>query len=203
MKNTTTTTTTTTTKTVETRPVAYVSLVEMKEKFIELGGSKIITLLLKTVTKLNKKSKVDNSPNPFGTIYKYAVVNGLVGVSYENCVNNQLKREEKTPDFKAMPPNYGSKITKEDGTMNRVIEEHTKKDGKHQEYVSFNPRTYLEIRYADENDNIISKAEIEDFLRPKSKNNRQGTDNTILWIKPKVESIIGYRVDGTEFRIRR
>jgi hypothetical protein len=47
-------------------------------------------------------------PNPFyGKVTKVAHIGGLVGINYQNCVNNQLGREGKETDFVAKERKWG------------------------------------------------------------------------------------------------
>lgn len=60
-----------------------------------IRGARPVTITMKTTPRLRKAIAAK-----FGNPYKVSVVNGILNFNYQNSVNRQLEREEKTPDFK-------------------------------------------------------------------------------------------------------
>jgi len=127
---------------------------------------------------------------------KYSVVNGLANVNYENCVNNQLARENKDNNFEAKPPQWGEAIND-----SKVLKQHINVDGEYSQYISFNPRNHIETRYYNDG-NEIQKSEIEEFISDKKPSSRQGTDKEIIWRTYKTTSIIGVTINKTFYEVR-
>ena len=184
-------------------PIVPITRAKMIAMFLILGTSKIVTLISVTIPKMTVKSRVDKTiKNDFGRIEKHSQVNGFVGADYDNCVNNQLAREGKTADFKAVKPSFGEKVVIAD-KPNRVVEHHIRKDGEYKQYIAFKPQHCLDVVYKNDKGENVDKALLKDFLPLRSTSSRQGTDKKVEWRKYKVESIIGFRTDGVEYKIER
>lgn len=162
-----------------------------------LKGAKIVTLHTLTDARLRKTSKVDKTiKNPYFNVKKLSVVNGLFNVSYENCVNNQLGRENKENDFESAPRQWGQKVND-----SKVLLQHVNKDGEYNQYFQFNPRQHISTVYVDENGNVLDKSLIEDFISDKKPSSRQGTNKEIIWRTYKVGSILGVSVNKTFYEV--
>jgi len=160
---------------------------ELVGEMYKLDRSKIVTLHTYT----DARAKKTNNPFPNKKIWKYSIVNGLFGVNYENCVNNQLAREGKEADFDAAAPVWGEKVNE-----SRVLEDHVKTDGSFNLYFAFNPRNHLSTKYFDDDGNELTKEEVEPFLPARKPSSRQGTDKEVIWRKYKVQSILAVVTDG-------
>ncbi len=176
--------------------IVPISQAKMVGMLYQLNGSEIVTLHTLTDARLRKTSKIDKKiKNPYPNMKKYSIVNGLANINYENCVNNQLARENKENDFNAMPPQWGQAIND-----SKVLKQHINKDGEYNQYISFNPRNHIETRYY--NDGVeIDKSEIEEFISDKKPSSRQGTDKEVIWRTYKTESILGVARKKTFYEV--
>jgi hypothetical protein len=148
-------------------------------------GSNIVTLTTKTDARLRKTG------NPFGQVWKFSKVNCFIGVGYESCVNRQLDREDKEPDFVADKPQWGDYIP---GTC--LIEYNGK------EYLPVLCKTVVgKIEFKDNDGNVLTKDQIAEFMPKRSTETRQGTDKPIEWRKYKIDSILGVTMNGTYYQI--
>jgi hypothetical protein len=181
------------------KPIVKLPKKELIAKVYKLDRSKIVTVHLRTFPTLLKKNRQTGEPAKYktGEVVKLARQNCLVGVNYQNCVNNQLDRENKESNFVAEKAPWGKKV--ED---TRSLEYWVNAQKEFNLYVAFNVRKVLFSKYVDLQNNEIPKSELVDFLPlPKKDSGRQGTDTAILWIKPKVDSIIGIATDNVFYEI--
>ncbi|KKL07329.1 hypothetical protein LCGC14_2587100 [marine sediment metagenome] len=176
-------------QTVETKqtvtPIVKVKPMEMGALLLVNKGSNIVTLHTKTDARLKKTN------NPYGIVYKYCTVNGMIGVDYESCCNRQQTRENQESNFQAMPPTWGEHI---DGTC----------------LVTHNGKLYLPIMinnvygpviYKDSNDKELSKDDIREFLPQKYGQTRQTTEKEVIWRKYLLTSIIAVTMNKVYYKI--
>jgi len=172
-------------KTVKPIPIVQISTDELYKMLAEESGSNIVTLTTKTDARLKKTN------NPFGMVWKHTKLNCFIGISYENCVNNQLDREEKETEFEAMPAGWGEYVP---GTC---LVEH-----KGNKYLPILAKAVVgDIVYRDDNGKVLTKEQVAPWLPSRSKGSRQGTDKEVVWRKYKMESIIGIMTNGTYYHI--
>lgn len=153
----------------------------------------IINLRTKTDVKMNKKSRVDGTPNPFTKgVSKIASRNCIIGADYSNAVNNQLARENKVGDFEPeqLWRGKGRRISK-------FTVEHTES---HDEYLAILPKTDSEncnvtkSVYIDNATGLeIEYNSIANFMPPIKENDNQGADKPVHWQVIKLENIIGLK----------
>lgn len=176
------------------KPIVRINRAKLIGMMYELPHSEIVTLHTNTDARLRKTSKIDKTiRNPFPNVRKCSIVNGLVEVSYETCVNNQLKREGKEADFKAAKRQWGSKVN---DTTRTLVHHVDKENGEYAQYFNFNSRHHVETYYVDENGEKLDKSDIEQFISDKKPSSRQGTDKEIVWRTYKTESIVAVAARG-------
>ena len=174
------------------RPIVRINRGMLAEKVKGLTKSDIYTLYTRTEARLRKTSREDGSRRPWEKVFKMAVVNGMIQVDYESCVNLQREREDKPTDFEARARVWGQKV-------GGSLLTHTV-DGEERKYISFNPRNCLSVAYEDNEGNEITKQQLESFEYPKSET-RQDVDKEIIWRTYKVDSIIALAADGFIWQI--
>jgi len=146
-------------------------------------GATPATIILQTIPKLNKSSRIDGTAPTFNTdnIRKSQQINGIIGHDYTNSVNNQREREGLERDF----------VSQNRGFL-RVSDAVQEKNGKF--YLYMMPRSkdksvmYVDISNGKEE--IISKEKLDPFLPPeKISMPSQGTETIIPHISPLLNNI--------------
>ena len=160
-------------------------------------GSSLCTIEMTNEVKANKKGRVSKVPftEAFrGTVYRSYKESGTFGISYENSVNNQLKRESKDNDFVSESLRWGQWYD-----VNKIIEH---KGNFYLRYFvnmnanSKNPKGTV-YHYAD--GTKLTQAEIArlaEYLPPKSSSSRQGTAKEIEPRAVKFSGINKLKVGG-------
>lgn len=160
------------------------------DTLVKLDSAKIVSLRTKTQCKLLAASKVRF---PKG-VSKIATRNGIVGASYENAVNNSLKREGEVPDFKA------ESLWKGRGrSISKFLVENTET---HKQYLKFLPRTNPEGHnvtksiYIDNATGLeIDYSEIQPFM-PSYSGNASGVN----WQVIELANVIGLKCGDVEYK---
>lgn len=146
-------------------------------------GATPATIILQTIPKLNKSSRIDNTSPTFNpdNIRKIQQINGIIGHDYTNSVNNQREREGLERDF----------VSQNRGFL-RVSDALQEKNGRY--YLYMMPRSkdksviYVDISNGGEK--IISKETLDPFLPPeKTFAPSQGTENMVPHISPLIDNI--------------
>lgn len=155
------------------------------------GIGSFVSLTLVTEPKLTVKDRVTKEPRPFQKLTKVqSFVNAMIGSEYESRVNNQRKREGIEESFEADKASGRTRI-------NSIL---SHKDGdESQLYLSLyiDKATATETVYLDENDNAYTWEQVQNFLPlPKTGNAKQGVENEIRIIAPKLESITAIQAFG-------
>jgi len=184
----------------EGKPIIKVKKSELIATVYGLDRSKIITVHLRTFPNLNKKSRIDKTPAKWATgeVVKIQRLNCLIGINYQNCVNNQLEREGKEADFEALPPNWGINVGD-----SKSLQSWINSNKEFNLYVQLNPRKQIACEFKTLNGETITDMDyLNSLLPPKQEGSgRQGTDVKVAWIKPKVESFLGIATDGVYYQI--
>lgn len=138
------------------------------------------------------KSSMRITNNPYRYAKKIVTINGMIGMSYGNGVNNQLGREDKPMDFEAQKPLW--------------MEHHGRNLGRNKA----GDRYYLPIKVQSSTqpvylcDGIDVTDKVQPFLRKSSKPHTQaGLDNEVVWRIPALDNIHKIRMLGGEFTITR
>lgn len=152
---------------------------KLKELLLGLRpGANIVTIETGTIDFMNKGGKGGMPVNPFlGEVTKFSTVNCQVQSDYENAVNAQRNREGKQADFVAQAPLWGKRIGR------TCVVEH-----KGTFYLAYRALRCLTVTYRNRKGYPIAKADIAPWFKKKGKS-RQGTDNEIIWRKPKLSNI--------------
>lgn len=183
--------------TVSSTTVASPKVVTTKELAILLAGASHgrVTVVTKSTPKALQKDRVTKEPNPYGLIEKVSTQHGQIGVNYSNCVNNQREREGVNPDFSPQEHAYADSVSDTPLMKNR-------KDGtlyvafKREEAKHTNKSVYL----AD--GKPVGYSEVANYLPvPRSDSGSQGTDKAVVWMTPKVASIIELRMGGEVYKV--
>lgn len=165
-----------------------------------------------TEPKTLKKGRITGLPVPF-KIRKATWMTVIIGTSYENGVNNQREREEKTPDFKA------EQLWKGNGErINSSIARHKKTNELYLVYRPINndeneiilkhecrwyrEDTGMEIDInAPVNLTLGAPSFAEEYLPKKSKPKKQETDKEIMWRTVKLKNLKEIHWSGIEHHI--
>lgn len=86
--------------TTATKATEVINVEEMENMLMAVRACTAISVDMESELKMLK------TDNPFLArgVRKIVTLNGLIGLSYENSVNNQLAREDKDMDFTAHSP---------------------------------------------------------------------------------------------------
>jgi hypothetical protein len=163
----------------------------------------VVTLTTKTTPKMLKKGRTTGSPCPYRGVHRIARRNGIIGCSYESCVNRQRVREGQPTDendvilyFDALSL-WGGKGEHE----GRFIVRH-RDTGKR--YIAFRPTQrvdgspVLDDEWKDEEGNLLNPAELEEWLPLSSHNRRQVVDREVLWRTIALDNILSISYKGEE-----
>ena len=160
-------------------------------------GSSLCTIEMTNEVKANKKSRISKVPFELafsGTVYRSYKEAGTFGISYENAVNNQLKREDKDNDFVADSLRWGTWYD-----VNKII---THKENFYLRYfVNMNANSKVDkgtvYHYADGTKLTPQEfATLAEFLPPKKSSTRQGTEKIVEPRAVKFSGINKLKVGG-------
>ena len=158
------------------------------------GISTFASMTIATEPKLLAKNRTTKEPRPFQKLTKVqSFVNALLGADYENRVNAQRKREGVEESFEASKASGRTRI-------NALLSH--KDDSAEQLYLSvyIDKATFKTTAYVDENDNVYVYESVKDYLPlPKTGNDKQGIENEIKIIAPKLESIKAIITFGNQY----
>jgi hypothetical protein len=152
---------------------------EIIEMLRKRRGASFVSVTTSTEPRLKK----DNNPY-FGRIRRICRRQGMIGPLYQNAVNNQRIREEKTPDFLAEPLPWGQH------------------DGPY--FITHNGRTYLKLkehghgddRWVDaETGSVIDVSVLSPYFYSKSEG-RQGLDKPVDWKTVRMDHVVSLSFDG-------
>jgi len=128
--------------------------------------------------------------NPYKNAKKHVTINGMIGMSYSNGVNNQLSREDKEMNFVSQKPVWMSHLGNNLGINEK------------------NGNVYLPIKVQSSTspvyicDNVDVTNEINPFLRTsKSPKTQDALETKVIWRTPALTSISKIRMLGAEFTI--
>lgn len=173
---------------------AFVSIPESQlvEILSNQKGAAPVTLSAMTDTKARKTG------NPYKAIYKFAVVNGMIGVNYENAVNRQQVREGAVEGtFEAKARQWGEQINK-----SLVV-------NGDKYYISIvNPKSCkAKPRYYGQRTDgslvRISSEIAKQFIPEHKKATNQGTDKEIVFRNYSLGNIRTVAIGGKKYRIAR
>ena len=192
--------------------VQGITEIQLKDMLMNHKGCSPVTIVSITDPDMNKKVKKsikDMSPaeladdltfpelakdNPFfGLVKKVSRVNGMIGWSYENAVNKQLAREDKTADFVAKPRKWGIRLI---GTP--LVE------NKGNFYLEMKVEKSLDHRYEDLKGNALddaTMAQVQRFIKIRPQSQTQGTDKEIILRDYRLSSILSITYKGTCYLI--
>jgi len=165
-----------------------ISVIELSERLNVRKGAQMVTMIARTIPDLKGGKK---SPLAGRLVEKQSRVNGVVNWSYENAVNNQRCREEKTlldphgqiEHFISEPRRWGKRC--HGSAFVRHIP--TGKEEK-RVYVEFKHQNSLGTQYFI--DGLpVDKDEVEPHLRDKDESSRQGVDKKIILRDYRISSI--------------
>ena len=173
---------------------AFVSIPESQlvEILSNQKGAAPVTLSAMTDTKARKTG------NPYKAIYKFAVVNGMIGVNYENAVNRQQVREGAVEGtFEAKARQWGEQVNK-----SLVV-------NGDKYYISIvNPKSCkAKPRYYGQRTDgslvHISSEIAKQFIPEHKKATNQGTDKEIVFRNYSLGNIRTVAIGGKKYRIAR
>jgi len=133
--------------------------------------------------------KMNKIGNPFyGRVTKASTVNGLIGFSYGNAVNNQLGREDKELDFKPHERKWGVR----DGVLIRH---------KGKNYVELKVQSVSSTVYFLDGEEI-ELAELGDWVKKrKAPKSQEGIEKKIILADYNLDGIVSMRLMGEAYEI--
>lgn len=147
-----------------------------------IRGASFATVTTRTDARLKKTG------NPFGHVEKVSRVNVTIGFQYAGSVNRQRVRENETPDFVAMPRQWGER-----SKHTPLLIEH-----KGKLYLEIKVERSLSHAYFAADGRMLTDAEVEPFL-PVRGQSRQEVAKEILVRDYAIDSIIGIAFQGQEY----
>lgn len=158
------------------------------------GIASFVSFTLNTQPKLLAKSRTSKAPRPFNSLTKVqSFVNAMIGAEYANRVNAQRVREGVEEAFESQKASGRTRL-------NALL---SHKDGDaDQLYLTIytDKATVKNTVYIDDNGIIHSWESVKDYLNlPKQSNDKQGIENEIKVIAPKLESITVIQAFGNTY----
>ena len=164
-------------------------------------GSSFATLEATTMPKMtvkHRETKVSFGECFKGEVFCTSTKHVVLGASYENCVNNQLKREGMDQlTFSSQELPYGKWV---DGMENICIEHNGAFQLRYMDNMNANKSEYV-YHYA--NGEHLTEEEIAllpGFLPVKSEAKNQGTEKEITPRNIKVSGIVSLKAYGVEWK---
>lgn len=150
------------------------------------------TIEMKTTPKVLVKDRDTKEPNPFGQITKVATYKVQFGCNYSNCVNNQRVREEVTPDFIPQAHKWATHVggaLMRHNTSGELV-------------FAIKIIETVATKYYAQDGSEISYDDCGGFLPvPKSGSASQGTDKAVIWVTPKLTSLVSVSLDGATYKV--
>jgi len=172
-----------------------VNLPEFMELVHERRGAQPVTLCTETVPSMNK------TDNPFYDkikkcfrVKKRSWVNGMIGWSYQNSVNNQREREGHTETFAAQPRKWGERIPGSPLVRNKELYYLELKVERSVEA----PLYYLDGELVENEERLD---EIKSYLVKKKQALTQETDKEIILRDYALTSLLSIKLGGEEYRV--
>ena len=164
---------------------------EFNQLLLGVKGATPVTLVTETEPPCYKGSP---------SITKRSEVNGFLQANYEKSVNRQLEREGKEADFKAQGLPWGISLNE-----TCLIVNESKKDGTPRSYVRIQVQNTKDPKYFIDGKEV-SPEDVKQYLRPKSKSSRQGTDKQVLprnyQVTPGACNVKAIAINGRKIAIR-
>lgn len=158
------------------------------------GLSKATAVGMTAVTVPEMRAK----ENPFfGRVVKVSRVNGFINWRYARTVNRQRTREDKTPDFAAVPRSWGHRVK---GTPLVAL---VTAEGQTLLYLEIK----VQMRSTDFRDRVtgelIGLRDVKPYLIPPAKAVRQQIDRDIVLRDFRLDHIAELRIDAQAWRVRK
>lgn len=172
---------------------------QLLESWCETPKPRIVTLTTKTLPELLKKNRITGEPNPFGKITRICRRNGVIGCSYESCVNRQRAREEHEDYFTASEL-WNGKGQHDSPYTVKHVEKGTR-------YVCFKPKQKPNGELVINADawladgTPINEVDIRDWLKSSQPSKRQELEKPVFWRTIGLENILAVSCDGQEIEL--
>lgn len=180
---------------------------ELLSLLLNTSGASIVTLTYTTgpSSRMRKTKPTTNpwwdKPNKRWTIEKTSRVQGMVGASYKNAVNNQLLREaeeaglspDEVEEFEPQERYWGSRI---EGTP---LVQHVK-DGETRYYLEILKFRTLDFGWFDE-EGEVDEDDVDPFIRERSQPDSQPTEKEIRLRDIRLDHIDRISINGEKFEI--
>lgn len=173
------------TSTMKKSPI-FVSQLETIRIFGQIEKPTMTNIVLETPLRMNKKG------NPyFGKVMKRSSCNYLVGMVYENRVNNNELKEGLEGDFK-------TESLKGKKHVNQVVLIDKETESTHYVMVERFFEIKPQVTYTFEG-NSIEKVMFQDFMIKYQENHKQQQDRKVMVMTPKVENIKEFTLNGNYY----
>lgn len=153
----------------------------------------IVTIEARTKPRLMARHPLNGRPNPYRGATKVATVNGMLCWRYSRAVNRQRGREERTPDFQALPRAWGVRLR---GTP---LVEH-----QGELYLELKVERVLHCRYESAGGKAIDAGDIEPYLRRRPPGaSRQGLEREIVLRDYALANLVSVTFGSFRYVVRR
>ena len=178
----------------------------VKEK-LTINEKELLTLLMnvnkptfthivsKTIPTMNKKSRVDKTPNPyFNEVTKITKGNYFIGGNYEDMVNTRCEKEGIEPTFESEECKVGHHVTK-------CVQYNEKTELFYLQYFTFQTSNIKSEMYF--RGNVIDRQLLESYLQTYSESSRQPQENKHDVKSFKISSIEEITLGGIHYIVER
>jgi hypothetical protein len=169
-----------------------ITRIEMIEILNGIKGAKPVTFEFSSPPNMLAKSRVTGEPNPFrNDISKVRRYNTIVNFIYENSVNRQRDREDKTANFVA-GTNWGEHVGD-----NRVVIENKDKF-----YIQCKLEKVIEQHYQKiSNGALVNDEALAEFFSDRKGSEGQGLDKEVMCIRILADNITAFTHNKERYEI--
>lgn len=143
----------------------------------QLNKPTLAKIITRTLVRMNKYSKDKTSANPYKRVHKISTLIVELNPAYENSVNEQRVKENKSDDFVAGSHKWGKPVGH--GLFER--------NGKL--YVSVIAKNAVMVNHMTR-DEIVDKTSFEEFIPKQSGSNKQKLDNLVAYRTFSLDNIL-------------
>jgi hypothetical protein len=151
---------------------------------------------LKTATPVSMdlvtdEKRMRKTGNPYPNAKKHVTISGMIGMSYENGVNNQLGREDQEMDFFAQKHSW---MVRAENNLGRKSTD----DGKR--YLPLKVQSTSKPKYMHNGLDVTEQ--VKPFIREaKAPKTQEKLEKKVIWRTPALDSIKQIRMLGQEHTI--
>jgi len=168
---------------------------ELLDRMSQVKGSKIITVVMHTEVKLNKKHRETKEPCPYTGVMKTSRCKVMIGTDYQGGVNNRREKEGEEKDFEAQPHAWASRTDKPVISTNKAGDQY---------YANMRVLESYETSYTY-NGKEVEREDLRPYQTPRKKPVNQGVEDPVEWRMPKIYpacSVASIKTDGKVIQVQ-